>query len=484
MKKFQILHDRVKKSGSGVAEALCRKYLAETPNDLLAWNLLFEILTYTKNYKELVLLVGQLISAHSSNQLCLILCIRYLLYAGDYAYAKKILAKVNFEDSSQYTNFLDDLYHLAVLAKIESNKITPALDFQTMNQAAHEFNKKSLKLNNDSSVQVVCYLQKSFHYVIQSQIASELLKKGIKVLFSNSLWFVKAAKPRVLLVSEALYENILEIRNSNPNILIVNTRHGLGDKNHAAIGASQSDRICVSSESVAEIMINETITPKHKIWVTGYPQMDELFNNLKSDREKSSASTLKTVIFAPTFNRYLSSAYLLKEDLVKSIRGNNKNIRVIVKPHPHLLRDESEMIKNWLNESKVEVNVFIDTNPSSNIMDYFHKCDLMVSDVSSAALAWFAVNKPLICLINHEIAETSENYSDHGLEWRMHEASTVVTNVCELSSAVNQLLINPGSGEEKRKNFSGILFGNLTDGKASERVAMNIIEFLKETSDV
>lgn len=483
MNEFQTLHERVSKSGPSVAEVLCRKYLAKTPNDLRAWKLLLDILIHTKNYKEVLLLVAALVNSNFCNQSCLILCVRYLLLSNNYSAARQLFSKIDFEKADQSLRFKDDLYHLAILKKLESNESTPALEFEIINSAANEFNKKILELNKTKSIQVICYLQNDFHYVIQAQIASELFKNGINVLFSNSLWFVRAIKPKVLLVSEALYQNFSEIRNSSPETLIVNTRHGLGDKNHAAIGASQADRICVSSENIAKLMINEMLTPKHKIWVTGYPQMDELFENIKTDPKKGNDTFSKTVIFAPTFSRDLSSAYLLKDDLVKSIRGDNKNIKIIVKPHPHLLRDAPEIINNWVQESKKHSNVFIDTDPVSNIMDYFHQCDLMISDVSSAALAWFSVNKPLICLIDRIIAQTSENFSDDGLEWKMHEAATVVSSASELTRAVNNLLINPDDRVKNRMKFSDFLFGNLTDGRGSYRVAVNIIEYLMRSNN-
>jgi hypothetical protein len=480
MTKFQLLLERIKSSSISANEVLCRKYLAEIPNDLRVWNLLFDILIYTKNNNEVLLLVASLLKRSFFNHSCLLMCIKYLLLAGDYDFARKLFSRIDFENAEKNISFKNDLYHLALLEKLQSGEDTLALKLDVMNPVAAKFNKKTLEQNKSNSVQVVCYLIRDFHYVIQAQIASELLKNGINVFFSNSLWFIKAVKPKVLLLSEALYGNLIEIRNSNPNTLIVNTRHGLGDKNHAALGASQSDRICVSSKSIAELMINEVLTPQHKIWVTGYPQMDSLFDNLKKNPHKISKTLSKTVIFAPTFTPSLSAAYLLKTDLVKSIRGDDENIRIIVKPHPHLFRDDPEIISNWLKESETHHNVYVDIDSNSNIVDYFHQCDLMISDVSSAALAWFSVNKPLICLIDRNVAETSENFSADGIEWKMHEAATVVSKSCDLSEMVNNALSNPQIKLEERRKFSNYLFGDLKDGKSSYRIAMKIMEYLQK----
>ena len=75
----------------------------------------------------------------------------------------------------------------------------------------------------------------------------------------SGTWVALAAKPKVLVVSEALYTELEPVRRHLPECLIVNTRHGLGDKNHAALGASQCDRICVSSPSIADLLAEQEV---------------------------------------------------------------------------------------------------------------------------------------------------------------------------------------------------------------------------------
>ncbi|MEJ1938371.1 hypothetical protein WDZ92_49885, partial [Nostoc sp. NIES-2111] len=63
------------------------------------------------------------------------------------------------------------------------------------------------------------------------------------------------------------------LRSALPDCRLINTRHGLGDKNHAALGASQSDYICVSSPFVSTLFSRDYVVPEEKILVTGFPLM-------------------------------------------------------------------------------------------------------------------------------------------------------------------------------------------------------------------
>lgn len=478
MSEYDRLLEKTRSSGVWVAEVLCRKYLSEHSDDTRAWRLLFAILEHTKNYKEVVLLVNDILKNKFTDNSITTLCLQYLLYSGDYKSAQAIFTTLDSEKIPRDFKLHNDIYHLELLTAIENNSGNFNSKFNTLSPHASEFNRKSLRLNKSNAVEVVCYLKQEFHYVIQEKIADKLCDEGVNVFFSNCLWFIKAVRPRVLLLSEALYEKLPDVRDSLPNTLIVNTRHGLGDKNHAALGASQADRICVSSEKIGRVLIEQMSTPEQKIWVTGYPQMDPVFNSDKNKLIEESDLASKVVLFAPTFNPELSSAYMLKNNLVRKIRGDNESIKIVVKPHPHLLRDSPEMISSWLQESKLHSNVHIDVNPNSNIMNIFDGCDLMISDVSSAALAWFAVNKPLICLIDTEKAQVSKHFSVDGIEWQMHEASIVVNKPDKLSQVVSDLLLNPDIKLEERRRFSDYLFGDLRDGKSSHRVAINIMNHL------
>ncbi|CEN56211.1 CDP-glycerol glycerophosphotransferase family protein [Candidatus Methylopumilus turicensis] len=474
-----IFIKKIKTSDPFISEVLCRKYLSEVGDDIEIWKILFDALIFTKNNFEVKLLVENILKRDFFSVSYLLLSIRYLLLSNNFPMARQLFLKIDFQENTKDNYLKNDFYHLALIEKIRNNISLLPLSYVVMPTTAHEFNLKASNLFKTEPIDVVCFIAKDFHYSIQHRIAEELLNQNVKVIFSNSIWFIKTIKPKLILISEALYGNLSEIRTYCPNALIVNTRHGLGDKNHAAIGASHCDKICVSSESIRELMVDEMLVPNSKIWVTGYPQLDDFFYSSPTNPSSDEKSHTKSILFAPTFNQGLSAAFFLQTDLVKKLRGADSSIKLIVKPHPHLLGIPN-LIKSWLDESKSNNNTLIDTNPNSNITKYFHECDLMVSDVSSAALAWLLVDKPLICLIDRKLAEASGHYSPDAIEWKMHSAASVVTNPLELYLEVKNQLKNPNIKSKQRDVFSNFLFGNLKDGKSSLRVAKNIIKYLRE----
>ena len=70
---------------------------------------------------------------------------------------------------------------------------------------------------------------------------------------------------------------------------------------------------------------------------------------------------------------------------------------------------------------------------------------------------------------------TSPKYIEY--EWR--DAWRRVTNKEELREAIVEELKNPMRNYQTRKKYSDILFGNLKDGKAGQRIAEKIMGLKK-----
>lgn len=461
-----------------IREVLCRKYLSEDIGNLRIWSLLFECLLKQHNHREIALLSGKLLAERAQDADAMKLCLRYLLHSRNFAEAVDIVRVLPDGPDNGKPAFAKTIYYLRLLAAMDGNAPEPDPGAADINDRIVAFNRG----RRHGPVDVVCYLRSPFHYAIQKEVAGHLRDNGVNTVFSDSMWFALAAKPKVLLVSEALYTELEPVRRHLPGCLIVNTRHGLGDKNHAALGASQCDRICVSSPSIADLLADQMLVPREKIWVTGYPQMDGLFRNHTSGATGPipQAGGGKTVLFAPTFNPGLSAAALLKENLVQSIRGDDTDIRILIRPHPHLPAKAPELLERWSREAAAHPNVVLETDASLNLMDLFGGVDLMISDVSSAALAWLALDRPLVCLVNRHAASKSPYFAPDGLEWRMLDCAHVVDDASVLNSAVQAVFDGVDTGSEKRRAFRDYLFGDLQDGLASKRTAEHIIGHMKD----
>lgn len=473
---FQNLVSSCKNKDNLTVEVYSRKYVAKHAADLRGWAHLLQVLLSAGNGKELRLLVGRMLAIHENNTHATILGVKCLAYAGFVEEAYGLSMGLS-EGAIQADRSLAKAVNcLGLLLEPDTREVGGAESFDEIEKRMLKFNLEARKMKRDEPVRVVCYLRHKWHYHIQCSIADALTRMNIPVYYSDSIWFAVASRPDVLVISEALCDDLAKIRYMLPNCVIVNTRHGLGDKNHAALGGSHSDYVCVSSESVARLLERDDMILREKIWVTGFPQMDSLFRGLCEGA--NSQRTGKTVLFAPTCTPELSAAFLLEDDLVQKIRGNDTDVRIIIRPHPHLARTLPSIVKKWLFESHQNVNVEIRAEENINIVDLYLESDLMISDVSSAALSWLATDKPLICVVDREKAEKSWHYAPDGLEWKMHDASILVENIDELPPSVCKALRNPSLLAEKRRPYRDYLFGNLQDGVAGQRIADRIHQLL------
>ncbi len=466
-----------------IREVQLRKTVAKHPGDLKAWAQLFNVVYEQRNLKELSLLMRRLNEIFPKNIQVLEFCLSIQLLAHMMPEAFSTARELDKLGALDRIKSENDVYYLRSITgwaagTERSNQLDETECF------IRKFNAPIFDEFAGSSVDVVCYLQHKFHLSIQKNIALHLREMGFAVVFSESEWVISALRPRILITSEALYGRLQPIRQLVPDCLIVNTRHGLGDKNHAAIGASHADRICVSSESIADLFADGYMIAREKIWVTGFSQMDDVFadSNSASAREINKGKTGKTVLFAPTYNLTLSAAFLLKDEVVKNIRGDDSKINIIIKPHPHLITKSPEIIEAWAREASAHEHVHLELDPTVNVMGLFSQADLMISDVSSVALAWFAVDKPLICIVDENVASESLHYASEGIEWQMLRYARTINDPAALSTAVVAMLNEEFASQNKRREFSDFLFGNLRDGRSSVRIAEKVRDVLQQAT--
>lgn len=469
--EFARLQRLLQQSPLDISESLCRKYVARHRRDIRGWLLLLELLLGQNNRREVQLMAQMMVSAIGETGAAGA-CMPLLFRAGAFREALDIgrrLSRDEVGNDPKYFQMMDELQLL--FGDIQDLPVGNDAD-RSSAILAREFNRNT-KRSPGTSAEVVFYLQRGWHYSIQHDIAKALQARGVKCVLAQSLEIAVALRPCVLVISEALYGRLQFVRDSLPDCTIVNTRHGLGDKNHAAIGASQADFICVSSDHVGHILEEELLVPRNKIWVTGYPEMDHVFRNASARKEEFKGAC-PSVLFAPTFTPGLSAGPLLAERLVEYIRGKDDHIEVHIRPHPHLTREKPSLVGEWRSVAEKAGNVFLHTDETTSVMSLFPLCDIMISDVSSAGLAWLAVDRPLICIVDPQAAEKSARSARDGLEWKMHEAAIVVENVADINRAVVKSLADPNYLRGKRREMRDLLFGGMTDGAASLRIASRI----------
>ena len=114
-------------------------------------------------------------------------------------------------------------------------------------------------------------------------------------------------------------------------------------------------------------------------------------------------------------------------------------------------------------------------DPTANVIPYLKRADLLVSDASSVIFQFLALDRPIVLITNPE-RRRSTHFDPNGIEWRWRDVGEEVHDVENLPSVVGEALDNPAGRAERRVHYRQKLFGDLTDGRAAERIAQKIAE--------
>ncbi|MCG8508880.1 MAG: CDP-glycerol glycerophosphotransferase family protein [Rhodospirillales bacterium] len=118
------------------------------------------------------------------------------------------------------------------------------------------------------------------------------------------------------------------------------------------------------------------------------------------------------------------------------------------------------------------------TIASDRIMDalgiYLTAADLLVSDASSAAFQFLALDRPIVLVTNPDHLRDKQNYDPDGIEWAWRDVGEEVLAVEDLAAAVERGLEDPDRGAGNRAKYRERLFGDLTDGRVVKRIVERI----------
>lgn len=236
-----------------------------------------------------------------------------------------------------------------------------------------------------------------------------------------------------------------------------------------------------------------------KLYDIGYSKSDSLLQG-KYKREEVLKSLnldpgLKSVLYAPSWDEGLSlrtSGDEVIENILKV-----KNINLIVKLHPisYCPQDGPNYLFytggiDWVKRlSKFESLTNFRHVPSNNIDPLLSAADVMVTDLSSVALEFIILDKPVIYIdcpefFEKTLRQTYSNFGDTTAEFVKNDpkanagrhVGTVVSGPEDLAEAVNTCLKNPSEHSVKRKEFAKRLTYN--PGKAAETAADKILKIL------
>lgn len=331
----------------------------------------------------------------------------------------------------------------------------------------------------------IAFLVKAdWHAWIHLPIAQALRAGGTAFTCTTNAWMLPALRPQVVVLSSPTPPVMGELRQRLPRARFVNTRHGVSvnGKNYGLYSAGACEFVCASSEHQAGELRRLALLPAERVWPTGYPQMDALFRRLRGG--PAGASPGRRVLFAPTFNPELSAAYLVGEDPVPALRGDDESIRVVLTGHPQLRQEAPALLAAWRSLARTRPNVEYFDSAEENVVALLPEADVLVSDVSSVATQYLALDRPLVRLVDLERARASRAYDPGATEWQLDAAATTVTRREDLAAAVRAALAGsePEAHAANRRRLREELFGTLTDGRAGERIAQRLANLVSPSA--
>ncbi|MEG3640275.1 CDP-glycerol glycerophosphotransferase family protein [Magnetococcus sp. PR-3] len=314
------------------------------------------------------------------------------------------------------------------------------------------------------------HLNVPYHYHILKSVAEACRALGMQVMVSPWVEELRWFEPDVLVVAES-HASLL--RHPFKGVPFVWVRHGLISKNITYLSARVSDYACLTSHASGENYTLRGGRPRQAVWITGYPQMDSLFQGGAVNIPPFIPRNHKVVLYAPTWNAALSAQPMLGQALPDALLAGRSDITVLIKPHPVTWGHHPQWIDQWRQMARAHPAIHLVDDPAADVMPYLARADLLVSDVSSVMLQFLALDRPIIVLTNPE-AKQAAHYDQQGPEWQYRHVAHELFTVDELPGAITEALENPYDRAQARQAVRQDLFGDLTDGRAGVRIAQNI----------
>lgn len=209
--------------------------------------------------------------------------------------------------------------------------------------------------------------------------------------------------------------------------------------------------------------------PRLDCLVDGSLNRDEILTSIGIDPSR------KTVLYAPTWSRY-SSVATMGEDIVKRLGA--AGYAVIVKLHDRSRQadDYHSGGVDWgarLEPLLKETHGVLATG--SNSSTYLAAADVLITDHSSVGFEYLLLDRPLIRIHVPELLEKTD--IEPVYVQLMSEAATSVTNIDELTAAVDQNFAAPKAKSASRAYVAGEMFYN--PGSATDRAVSEMYDVIE-----
>jgi CDP-glycerol glycerophosphotransferase (TagB/SpsB family) len=128
----------------------------------------------------------------------------------------------------------------------------------------------------------------------------------------------------------------------------------------------------------------------------------------------------------------------------------------------------------WARAAEVNPRVHLVNDPVADVAPYLMAADALVSDASGVIFQYLTLDRPIVLITNPAAASDEALYDPDAIEWRWRDVGEEVADVKKLAAAVDRALADPDAGTERRAEYRRLLFDDLTDGRAGERIVEKV----------
>ena len=266
------------------------------------------------------------------------------------------------------------------------------------------------------------------------KLAGRLVPARKLFVLGDNLDFFRTLE--VLVVAE---KTSLTLKKQLPNLKIVHTRHGAGDR---AIGFDEAsagfDAVMISGPKIGKRLVAEAGLDPARLHMVGYPKFD-LHRHTRSELPFASDDPRLIILYNPHPSPHLSSWFRLGPAILDWF-VDNPGYRLIFAPHVMLFErpfavsiDKLRIARPGRIEQrwKRAENIFIDTGSrASTTMAYTNAADLYLGDASSQVYEYLLHPRPCVFVDAHDSDWQGNPNFTH---WR---AGQVIDDVTDLGDAI------------------------------------------------
>lgn len=220
--------------------------------------------------------------------------------------------------------------------------------------------------------------------------------------------------------------------------------------------------------------------PEKNIILAGYPRNDSFFQQRESQvlkKIKKDFPKHKYYIYLPTHRNFgkdfdvefvLSGLIKLEKTLIEN------NIMLLYKPHFNETKILKEAIKN--KKLKFKKIIIADSEEYSDVYEYLHGFDCLISDYSSIIYDFLVTKKPII-LFNYDLDKYSKQDAGIFEEYYKYKVGPFCDNWEELADNI-KIFSQKDTWYQKRERCRKII-NQFNDGNNCKRVTAEITKIIE-----